>query len=288
MPSVTGTTMLPVFFLTLREGLEAALIIGIVLAYLNRTERMNYAGSVWAGLTSALVLCAVLGWVIFQFLGGYDASIPAEKNALRLFEGSACLIAAVVLTAVIVWMHRNARNLGPSLRTAVDEAVNTKQSWALFGLIFVTVGREGLETLLILPGMSKGTPGTEVTGGIVLGLGVAVAVGIALHKGAKVMDLQRFFKVTGILLIFFAAGLVAYGVHELQDAGKLPIITEHVWDMNHVLHDKNSAFGVLLKGLFGYNGNPSLIEVVSYFGYLLVSLVLFLKPATVPPEPAAV
>jgi high-affinity iron transporter len=74
----------------------------------------------------------------------------------------------------------------------------------------------------------------------------------------------------------------------LQDAGKLPIITEHVWDMNHVLHDKNSAFGVLLKGLFGYNGNPSLIEVVSYFGYLLVSLVLFLKPATVPPEPAAV
>lgn len=278
--------MLPVFFLTLREGLEAALIIGIVLAYLNRSGRMAYARSVWAGMISALVLCAVLGAIIFQFLGGYDPSIPAEKNALRIFEGSACLLAAVVLTAVIVWMHRNARNLGKSLRAGVDEAVDGKQSWALFGLIFLTVGREGLETLLILPGMAKGAPGSEVLGGIALGLGLAIAVGVALHRGAKVMDVQRFFKFTGILLIFFAAGLVAYGVHELQDAGKLPVITAHLWDMNAVLHDKNSSLGVLLKGLFGYNGNPSLIEVVAYFSYLVASLVLFLRPTKVVSEPA--
>ena len=185
--------MLPVFFLTLREGLEAALIIGIVLAYLQRTGREQYVRSVWGGLLAALVFCAIGGTLIFLALGGLS------DRALKLFEGFACLSAAVILTAVIVWMHRNARNLGKELRAAVDSAVGSKHSWSLFGLIFVTVGREGLETILILPGMrsSGALTSSQMTGGIVSGLLLAVVLGVAFHRGSKVLDLQRFFRYTG-------------------------------------------------------------------------------------------
>ena len=278
--------MLPVFFLTLREGLEAALIIGIVLAYLQRTGRQQFVSSVWSGLLAALVFCAVGGTLIFMALGGLS------DRALKLFEGIACLSAAVILTAVIVWMHRNARNLGKELRAAVDTAVesssNSKHSWALFGLIFVTVGREGLETILILPGMrsSAELSSGEMTAGIVSGLALAIVLGVAFHRGSKVLDLQRFFRYTGVLLIFFAAGLVAYGIHELQSAGSFPVVVKEVWNTNGVLYEKE-GFGLLLKGLFGYNGNPSLIEVICYFTYLIVSLRLFLKPHAPTPKAAA-
>jgi high-affinity iron transporter len=270
--------MLPVFFLTLREGLEAALLVGIILAYLSRTDRGGYAGLVWAGVLAAALSSALVGGWIFAVMGGFDPSVPAEKNALRIFEGVACLLAAVVLSWVIVWMQRNARNLGQRIRDAVDSAMERRQAWTLFGLVFVTVGREGLETVLILPGLAKGASGLEVGGGIALGLGLSVALGVAFHRGSKVLDLARFFKFTGVLLIFFAAGLVAYGVHELQDAGVFPVRVEHVWDMNHILHDKKSGLGLLLKGLFGYNGNPSLSEAVLYITYLVGALFFFLRP----------
>jgi high-affinity iron transporter len=263
--------MFPVFFLTLREGIEAALIIGIILAYLNRTDRQEQVPMVWWGLGAAVLTCGALGLGIIQVLGNL------EKNTMRIFEGVACLLAAVILTFVIVWMHNNAQHLGSQLRAAVDSAAERKQSWALAGLVFVTVGREGLETILILPGMSREASFLSVAAGVVLGLGLAVVIGVLLHKGSRVLDLQKFFKITGILLIFFAAGLVAYGVHELQDAGQFPIVMKDVWDINHVLNDKEGV-GLLLKSLFGYNGNPEIIELVAYLGYLVISLVLFLKP----------
>ena len=269
--------MLPVFLLTLREGVEVALIVGLILAYLNRTDRQQYTSMVWSGMAAAAVTCALVGGLIFSVMGGYDASVPAEKNALRIFEGVACLLAAGVLTWVIVWMHRHARTIGSELRAAVDTAVEKKQAWSLLGLVFVTVGREGLETILILPGMSKGASSGEVAGGIVLGLLGATVVGVLLARGSKVLDIQKFFKFSGVLLIFFAAGLVAYGVHELQDAGKFPVVVKDVWNINHILSDKK-GLGLLLKSLFGYNGNPELIELLAYLTYLVASLVLFLKP----------
>lgn len=278
--------MLPVFLLTLREGVEVALIVGIILAYLKRTERLQYNSMVWMGMGSSAVLSAGIGVLIFQFMGGFDPSIPSEKNALRTFEGVACLLAAGVLTWVIVWMHRNARHIGKELRAAVDSAVEKKQAWALFGLVFVTVGREGLETILILPGLSKGATALEVIGGVGLGLGVAFLVGVLLHRGTKVLDIQRFFKFSGVLLIFFAAGLVAYGVHELQDASLFPVVLKNVWDINHILSDKEGV-GLVLKSLFGYNGNPELIELLAYATYLVSSLVLFLKPAAAKQQQAA-
>ncbi len=137
--------MLPVFLLTLREGIEAALIIGIILAYLNRTNREGYSGAVWGGVFSAAGVSIAAGVLSFQVMGGFDPGIPEEKNALRIFEGVACLVAAGILTWVIVWMHRHAAHLGAELRAAVDAAVDKKHRWALAGLSFVTGGREGFE-----------------------------------------------------------------------------------------------------------------------------------------------
>ena len=117
----------------------------------------------------------------------------------------------------------------------------------------------------------------EVATGIALGLGTSLIIGILLARGSKVLNIQRFFKYSGVLLIFFAAGLVAYGVHELQDAGLFPIVIKDVWNINHILSDKE-GLGLFLKALFGYNGNPELIELLAYVGYLTTSLVLFLKP----------
>lgn len=292
--------MLPVFLLALREGIEAALIVGIILAYLTRTHRDHYRRMVWVGVVSALAASVLVGGLIFQFLGGFDPDVAADKNALRIFEGVACLFAAAVLTWVVLWMHRHARHIGRELRAAVDSAVGRGSGWPLFGLVFLTVGREGLETILILPGLSKGASTGSVAGALVLGLGLALIIGALLHRGSKVLDLAKFFKVTGVLLIFFGAGLVAYGVHELQDAGVFPLVMKDLWDVNHLGHVKGAAEcvkgafssghllhdkevpGVFLKALFGYNGNPSLIEVVLYFGYLVPALYLFLRPATAP------
>jgi high-affinity iron transporter len=262
--------MVPVFLLTLREGVEAALIIGIILAYLNRTGRSGHAGAVWKGLVGALVAVAAGGALIIQMVG------ELEKNTMRLFEGVACLLAAGILTYVIVWMHRHSKGMGAELRDKVDGAIDGQTAGALGGIVFVTVGREGLETLLMMPGMARDSSFMDVVIGSTLGLGLAVFLGVMLFRGSIKLDLAKFFRVSGLLLIFFAAGLVAYGVHELQDAGSFPVVVGELWNMNHILDDHN-GLGLLLKALFGYNGNPSLLEFGGYVSYLGVSLWMFLR-----------
>ena len=147
----------------------------------------------------------------------------------------------------------------------------------------IAVGREGLETVLFLFAFSRSSSWVEALGGGALGLGLAVVLGVLLNRGSKVLNLRSFFKVSGVLLIFFAAGLLAYGIHELQDASVFPVLVKEVWNINHILNDKGS-FGVFLKALFGYNGNPSLIEVILYLLYLVPALVLFLKPPAAKPS----
>lgn len=270
--------MLPVLFLTLREGLEMALIVVLIITYLQRTDRAHYQKAVWGGVGAAALLSVTLGFWIFNFLGGYDPKIPSDKNALRIFEGVSCLIAAVVLSWVIVWMSRNAHKMSGEIREAVDTATQDRRAnWALFSLAFLTVGREGFETIIILPGMAKGATSVEVILGVALGLGISVMIGFSLAKGSRVLDIKKLFKISGVLLIFFAAGLVAYGIHELQDAGWFPIVVKDIWNTNGLLYEKEGV-GLLLKTLFGYNGNPELIEALAYGTYLTTSLYLFLKP----------
>ena len=247
--------------ITLREGLEAALIVGIVLGVLRRLGYANRSRTVWAGVLAAVAVSLVVGLAL-NALG-----VALEGRSEEIFEGAAMLLAAGVLTWMIFWMQRQGRHIQAQLESDVRAAVTAGSAWALFGLAFVAVVREGVETVLFLTAAAfSATPAQTLVGGV-LGLAVAVALGWLMFAAGRRLNVRAFFRVTGILLLLFAAGLIAQGVHELQEAAFLPTFVEHVWDINPIL-DENSLVGQFLKSLFGYNGNPSLLEVIAYAFYL--------------------
>jgi len=257
--------------ITLREGLEAALIVGIVLGVLRKMGRRDRSRSVWAGVLAAVAVSVGAG-LAFNALG-----VAFEGRGEAIFEGFAMLLAAGVLTWMIFWMARQSRSMKADLERDVRQASATGSSWALFSLTFVAVLREGIELALFLTAAALATSTSATLLGGIAGLLAAVVAGGLVFATTKHLNVRTFFRVTSVLLIVFAAGLVAHGIHEFNEAGLVPSIVEHVWDLNPVL-DENSTGGELLKALFGYNGNPSLTEVVSYAGYwLVITLVLWRK-----------
>jgi len=254
--------MIAAMLIAFREGLEAALIVGIVLGYL---KKMGYRqrAAVWWGVVSAVIASVVAG-VALQVMG-----VAFEGRGEEIFEGITMLLAAGVLTWMIFWMQRQGRGIRAELEADVRQAVTLGNRRSLFALAFVAVVREGIETALFLTAAAFSATPTETLIGGGLGLAAAAIVGWILFAVSGRLDVRAFFRVTSVLLILFAAGLAAHGVHELQEAGVLPVIIEHVWDINHIL-DENSTVGSILKALFGYNGNPSLLETVSYVAYYLV------------------
>jgi len=255
--------MLASFLITLREGLEAALIVGIVLGVLRKLGRSDRGRSVWLGVAVAVVTSLVAG-LLLNALG-----VAFEGRGEEIFEGLAMLLAAGVLTWMIFWMQRQGRTIQAELERDVRQAVTAGSAWALFSLAFVAVVREGIETVLFLTAAAMSATSGQVLIGGALGLVVAVILGWLIFSVGKRLNLRAFFRVTGILLILFAAGLLAHGVHELQEAALLPTVVEHMYDFNHLLNE-DSTLGVFLKALLGYNGNPSLIEVISYLAYFVV------------------
>jgi high-affinity iron transporter len=252
--------MFPSFLLSLREGLEAALIIGIVFGALQKIQRTQFNKKIWLGVGCAALLSMAVAFVI----NAVGASF--EGAAEEIFEGFAMLIAAGVLTWMIFWMQRQSRSIKTQLEADVRLAAMQNGGWALFTLAFVAVLREGVELALFLTAAAA-TSGAQSTliGGL-LGLAAAVVLGWALFATTIQLNLPRFFQVTGVLLIVFAAGLLAHGVHEFNEIGWIPPVIEHIWDTNPIL-DENSTIGLVLKALFGYNGNPSLTEVAAYVVY---------------------
>jgi high-affinity iron transporter len=266
--------MIAAGLLAFREGLEAALIVGIVLGALRRLGRPEQARFVWLG--TAIAALVSLGAGLALHLMG----IAFEGRAEEVFEGTAMLLAAGVLTWMIFWMARQGRSMQADLERDVRQASVTGSRWALFSLAFVAVLREGIELALFLTAAALAASTAATLLGGIIGLAAAVVAGGLLFATSRRLDVRTFFRVTGALLIVFAAGLVAHGIHEFNEAGWVPAIVEHVWDLNPVL-DENSTGGQLLKALFGYNGNPSLTEVISYVGYwLVISLVLWWRRET--------
>ena len=257
--------MIAATLLAFREGLEAALILGIVLSVLRRVGRRDQEKLVWLGAGLAALASLAAG------VGLYALGIGLEGRAEKTFEGVAMLFAAGILTWMIFWMDRQGRAIQAGLEQDVLRATRGGGRWAIFSLAFVAVFREGIELALFLTAAAfTATAGATLIGGLA-GLGLAVLAGWALFATAARLDVGTFFRVTSILLLFFAAGLVAHGVHELYEAGIVPAVVEHVWDLNPVL-DESSGAGQILKTLFGYNGNPSLTEIVAYAGYWVVVL----------------
>lgn len=252
--------MLPSLILSLREGLEIALIVGIVLGALRRTNRSNQSVVIWGGV----LVAAVISLAAALFMQRIGASL--EGKAEPIFEGITLLVAAGVLTWMIFWMQSQSRHIKGELEAGVRRATLKNGSWALFMLAFVAVLREGVELALFLTAAAMTTNSLQTIVGALLGLSLAALLGWALFASMIRLDLRRFFQVTGILLIFFAAGLVAQAVHEFNEAGWIPPLIEHVWDTNSVINE-SSLVGQVLKTLFGYNGNPSLTEVIAYVAY---------------------
>lgn len=252
--------MLPSFLLSLREGLEAALVIGIVLGAVRKMRRPELVPVVWTGALSAIGVSGVTA-LILNYL---DAELEGSTEVI--FEGITMLLAAGLLTWMIFWMHRQSRSIRGDLEAGVRRASSTNGKRALFLLSFLSVLREGVELAIFITATSLATDPQQSLGGAILGLGAAALLGWSLFASTVRLDLGRFFQVTGFLLILFAAGLVAHGVHELNEVGWIPAIIDHVWDVNFILNEQ-SIIGQMLITLFGYNSNPSLTEVLAYVGY---------------------
>jgi high-affinity iron transporter len=278
------------FLVALREGIEAALIISILLAYLRQIKQTDRQYLVWWGTGLAIVVSVAVGAVIFA------AGAEFEGTGEQVFEGLVTLAAVGVLTWMIFWMRRQGARVKSELQDKVDAALMTG-GLALGGLAFVAVVREGIETALFIFAAAKGTAVDsggvwEQLLGATLGLAVAAALGVLLYRGGIRMNLRTFFRYTGALLIVVAAGLFAFGVHELQEAGWLPFLTGTAFDISGSLPD-DSGLGGILRAIFGYQANPTWLEVVAWVGYLVTVGWLFLKPQRVPgatataPDPTA-
>jgi high-affinity iron transporter len=262
--------MFPSFLLSLREGIEAALIIGIIIGALNKLHREELKPVVWRGVAIAVVLSILFGLGLnllgMEFTGQFE----------EVFEGLAMLLAAGILTWMILWMQSRGGEIQRDLEAKTAHATLNRGGPALFVLAFLAVFREGIELALFLMAARMASDPISVLVGAVLGLGGAIVLGWVLFATTRRLNLRNFFQITNVLLLFFAAGLVAHGVHELNEAGWIPPIIEHVWDINHIISDKSEVGGIL-KALFGYNGDPSLSEVLAYLGYSVVLGTILLR-----------
>jgi len=250
--------------IALREGIEMTLIAGIVLAYLTQLGARRAHRWVWLGIGAAAA-------VSVGFLGLLNVLNAEFTGATeQIFEGVTMLLAAGFLTWMIFWMLRQARYLKGELHRAVQETLAAGgAAWGIFLLVFFAVVREGVETALLL----FAAPGEGKLLGSVLGLAAAIAVGVLIYAFGRRIDLRTFFKVTGVLLVFFAAGLVTHGVHEFVEAGVIsggPV----VFDLTGTLPDSDGA-GAMLRSLVGYSADPTLVEGIAYAGYFILAVVLW-------------
>lgn len=266
--------MLAALLITLREGLEAALIVGIIFGYLRKVKATNRKNRyVWIGLLSGILL-SIITAAILHIVG-----LELEGQMEQIFDGVTMLLAAGVLTWMIFWMRRQSHLMKASLEQRVRKAALAKGDWGFAGVVFISVFREGVEAALFLSAAAFSNDGSGVLLGAVMGLLAATCAGYLIYTSTSSLNLKLFFNLTSLLLLFFAAGLMAHGVHEFQEAGLLLTIKENVWDTNAILNE-NSSLGQLLKTLIGYNGNPSLLEVITYWGYWIL-VVLGLRQWTV-------
>jgi high-affinity iron transporter len=252
--------LLPAFLITLREGFEIALIIGIVFGALRKFKRLDLMSSVWLGVISAAILSLLIAFAIEQV--GAELEEPYEQ----IFEGSMMLLAAGVLTWMIFWMQRQARFLTGKIEAEVRTAVQKTSQKAVFLVAFLAVVREGIELALLFTAtaFSMGRLAT-ILGGLT-GLAAAVLLGWAIFTATVRLNLQRFFQVTSVLLILFAAGLVAQSVHEFNEIGVIPALIEPIWNTSAALPE-NSMLGLTLKTLFGYTATPSLTVLLAYLAF---------------------
>ena len=263
----------------LREGVEAALIVSIILAYLAKTGSQRHARQIWYGTGAAVVVSAIVGAVLFVTIGGLEE--PAEQ----IFEGFAMVLAAGVVTWMLFWMRRTAANIKGELHASVDRALVEGGVIGLALLAFTAVIREGIETALFLLGQATaaGSAATSTLLGALVGLAIAALIGWGLYRGARAINLRTFFQWTGIALIFIAAGLLSHGVHEFIEAGWITWGTDTAFDISGVLpHEPDAGplgvIGSVLRAMVGYTSTPEWITFGVWLGYIVIVLFLYTRP----------
>jgi len=274
--------MLVPFLIMLREGIEAALIVGIVASYLRHTGR----GALMPGVAIGVLLAVALSLFVGAGLQLAVAEFPQKQQ--ELFEGIVGLVAVVMLTSMVFWM----RKAGPSMQGHLQESVSHAlahrhgRAWALIGVVFLAVAREGLESVFFLLAIFQQSRGWEAPAGALLGIAAAVAVGWGIYTGGVRLNMRRFFRLTGIFILLVAAGLLAGVLRKLHEAGVWNHFQRVVFDIDPVL-PMDSPTGVVLSGLLGYQSAPVVGEVAVYLVFLVVSLFLFLRPRAGAASPAA-
>ena len=265
----------------LREGLEAALVVVILAAFLVKTNRRYALRYVWAGVAAAIVLSVALGAVLT--FGTSRLSFEQQE----LIGGTASIVAVGFVTAMVFWMRTAARTISGELKGRLDKALDVGP-WAVALVGFLGVGREGLETAIFFYATTEAAGQGEIQPmlGWIIGLGGAVLLGIAIYKGAVKINLGKFFRYTGILLIVVAAGILAYGIHDLQEAGVLPGLNNLAFDVSAAI-PPDSWYGTLLKGIFNFSPNTTWLQAVAWVLYVGIVLTLFLRPVRVPSAPQA-
>lgn len=248
--------------ITIREGLEAFLIVGILIGYLTKVNRPHFKLHVWIGTAAALIVSALLA-ALFQFM-----AFQFEGTAAELFEAIVALLAVGVLTWMVLWMQRQSRGIKGELEQKADEAISSGQAFALGSLAFVSVLREGVETALFLSALLVTSGDAQLLQGAVLGLVIAAGITYLLFRSAIRLNLKSFFVVTGMFLILIAAGLVGHSVMALQDVGWLSVGTTTAWNLQGLIPN-DGLTGRLLHAFFGYEAAPSVLMVLAYVFYVM-------------------
>ena len=265
--------MLANFLIGLREGLEASLIVGILVAYCIKSGRKAALPGIFWGTLIAVLFSIGVGVLLTEFV----EVAPAGIN--EVIAGFASILAVVFVTWMIFWMARQSKNMRKELHEKIDQA--GEKNITLILVAFFAVIREGIETAVFLWSASRATGSdTNPVLGASLGLAIAAVLGYLVYRGALKLNLSKFFQVTGAFLIIVAAGILAYGIHELQEIGWFPFLTQTTYDLSGVI-TPDSWIDTLLRGTISFRSAPSMLESVFWFGYVAIVGWLFLKPAKV-------
>lgn len=261
--------MLGTLLITLRETIEASLIVGILLAYLAKIQKPSCARYVYAG-----TFAAILASLLFAFFSLFIAQFFDEERQ-GLFEAGILMVSTGVLTHMVVWMHHHARTMKGDLQQKTDVAISGGHLWAIGVLAFLGVWREGVETVLFLWGLflqegASASGRLSIVGGL-FGVGLGVVIAWLFFKGLGHLDLRPFFRVTGIVLIFMAAGMFSSSMGKLIVEGYLPPLIDQIWNSTWLL-DEHRFWGSLVAGLLGYRSRPSLLELAAWLTYLFSAL----------------
>ena len=275
--------MVPIF-LAFREGIEAVLVIVIILLYLKNTDQRFYYKYVFIGSILAIISSVIFAIVFTAIFGGFSGT------AEQIFEGIAFIISGIFVLTLVLWMSKEGPKMKKHLEEKVEFSIESGRVLSIVILTYIIIIREGIELVLLLTGaISVGSLNqVDVILGSLTGLGISVGIGLLIYYGVKNINLSKFFKVTNVILILFVAGLITYGIHELIEAGVVNPIIQEVWNIKHILPEKFpdgnaltpewlEVIGSLLKALFGYNANPSLLEIIIYPSILISVGIISLK-----------